>query len=188
MENKHWMNHRFWFFAFITTFLVILIFVIYVLMSITSNDTHLEKNQSHSKNDFTISFSNQQLEDLMNASLKKENITTEITTKHLSFKTKTKILNQTIDIKLITKPYKVNRDTIKFKIESIDIGRLNVSNPFVLSQIKSYTDLPSYIDLNHKDETIILKLNSLKIDNVESVQIKKLDISAKKWYFDIELQ
>ncbi|PTJ56601.1 DUF2140 domain-containing protein, partial [Mammaliicoccus sciuri] len=50
------------------------------------------------------------------------------------------------------------------------------------------SELPPYIYVNPKDESFNLSLNQLEIDNVESIQIQTLDISDKKWYFDIKLK
>src|SRR5699024_871321 len=146
-----------------------------------------ESNEQTSK-DFTVSFNNEELQSLMNATLKDYNIETEITKNDLIFNTTTQALNREINIKLDTIPTKVNKDTIKFKIQPIDIGKLNISNPFVISQIKTYSDLQEYIINETKVETIYLSLDKIDIDNVDAIQIQTLDISAKKWYFDIKLK
>lgn len=188
MENKNWMNHRAWFFAFVILIILILTATVYIFVSISDDSNHPINNHEKIDKDFTISFSNSELESLMNASIKKYNIQSKITTKSLSFDTSTKILGKDIDITLKTKPVKLNNETIKFEIKAIDIGKLNISNPFVLSQIKKHSDLPPYIQVNPKDESVYLSLDQLDIDNVESIQIQTLDISAKKWYFDIKLK
>ena len=188
MENKHWMNHRAWFYAFIILIILILVALAYVWSQISDDTNHPTINTEQTKKDFTISFDNAQLESLMNASMKDYDIQSRITKKSLSFDTRTKILGKDIDITLQTKPKKLNNDTIYFKIQSIDIGKLNISNPFVLSQIKKYSDLPEYINIDPKEETIYLSLDKIDIDNVDAIQIQTLDISAKKWYFDIKLK
>lgn len=188
MENKHWMNHRAWFYAFIILIILILVALAYVWSQISDDTNHPTINTEQTKKDFTISFDNAQLESLMNASMKDYDIQSRITKKSLSFDTRTKILGKDIDITLQTKPKKLNNDTIYFKIQSIDIGKLNISNPFILSQIKKYSELPPYIHVNPKDESFNLSLDQLDIDNVESIQIQTLDISEKKWYFDIKLK
>lgn len=188
MENKNWMNHRAWFYAFIILIILILGALAYVWSQISDDTNHPTINTEQTKKDFTISFDNAQLESLMNASMKDYDIQSRITKKSLSFDTRTKILGKDIDITLQTKPKKLNNDTIYFKIQSIDIGKLNISNPFVLSQIKKYSDLPEYINIDPKEETIYLSLDKIDIDNVDAIQIQTLDISAKKWYFDIKLK
>ncbi|GGH97494.1 MULTISPECIES: DUF2140 family protein [Mammaliicoccus] len=188
MENKHWINHKAWFFAFITLIILILLALVYVFISISNDDQYPHSKNEQINKDFTISFNNAELESLMNASIAQYDIQTNITKKALSFDTHTKILGKEIPIKLKTKPVKLNNDTIKFDIQAIDIGKLNISNPFILSQIKKHSDLPPYIHVNPKDESFYLSLDQLDIDNVESIQIQTLDISAKKWYFDIKLK
>ncbi len=168
MENKHWMNHRAWFYAFIILIILILVALAYVWSQISDDTNHPTINTEQTKKDFDIQ--------------------SRITKKSLSFDTRTKILGKDIDITLQTKPKKLNNDTIYFKIQSIDIGKLNISNPFILSQIKKYSELPPYIHVNPKDESFNLSLDQLDIDNVESIQIQTLDISDKKWYFDIKLK
>lgn len=188
MENKNWMNNRFWFYAFTILIVLILIAIIYVFTSITDSSKSVNESNEQTSKDFTVSFNNAELQSLMNATLKDYDIETEITKNDLIFNTTTQVLNRDINIKLDTIPTKVNKDTIKFKIQSIDIGKLNISNPFVLSQIKKYSDLPEYINIDPKEETIYLSLDKIDIDNVDAIQIQTLDISAKKWYFDIKLK
>ncbi|PNZ73865.1 DUF2140 family protein [Mammaliicoccus stepanovicii] len=188
MENRHWMNHRFWFFAFITIIIFILIAMVYVYMSVSDSQGTPPKNAYSGKKDFTLALNNNELETFINKSLVDYDIKSNVSRNNLSFYTRTKILSKKIDIKLNTKPEKLNTNTIKFNIKSIDIGKLNISNPFVLSQIKKYGNFPEYISINPKDESIYLSLNKIKIENVESVKIQRLDISDKKWYFDIKLK
>lgn len=188
MENKHWTNHSAWFYAFIILIIIILGSLIYIWSQISDDNNHPKINTEQTKKDFTISFNNEQLESLMNASMKDYDIQSRITEKYLSFDTHTKILGKDFDITIQTKPKKINNDTIYFKIHSIDIGKMNVSNPFILSQIKKYSELPPYIQVNPKDESFNLSLDRLEIDNVEAIQIQTLDISDKKWYFDIKLK
>lgn len=188
MENKNWMNNRIWFYAFTILIVLILIAIIYVFTSINDSSKPINESNEQTSKDFTVSFNNEELQSLMNATLKDYDIQTKITDNDLIFKTKTQVLKKDIDIKLDAKPSKVNKDTIKFKIKSMDIGKLNISNPFVLSQIKKYSDLPEYINIDPKNETIYLSLDKINIDNVDAIQIQTLDISAKKWYFDIKLK
>nr|WP_263313294.1 YpmS family protein [Mammaliicoccus sp. Marseille-Q6498] len=188
MESKEWMNHRYWFYAFILLIILILVAIIYVFTSISDSSSHHNIHDSQTNKDFTISMKNDELQSLMNASLDEYNVKTKITKKTLTFDTTTEILGKDIDVSLKTKPIKENRNTIKFDIKSINIGKLNISNPFILSQIKKFSDLPQYIDISPKDESIYLSLDKLDIDNVKSVQIQKLDISSEKWYFDIKLK
>jgi len=133
MENKNWMNNRFWFYAFTILIVLILIAIIYVFTSITDSSKPVNESNEQTSKDFTVSFNNEELQSLMNATLKDYDIETEITKNDLIFNTTTQVLNRDINIKLDTIPTKVNKDTIKFKIQSIDIGKLNISNPFFLS-------------------------------------------------------
>ena len=116
MENKNWMNNRFWFYAFTILIVLILIAIIYVFTSITDSSKPVNESNEQTSKDFTVSFNNAELQSLMNATLKDYDIETEITKNDLIFNTTTQVLNRDINIKLDTIPTKVNKDTIKFKI------------------------------------------------------------------------
>ena len=117
MENKNWMNNRFWFYAFTILIVLILIAIIYVFTSITDSSKPVNESNEQTSKDFTVSFNNEELQSLMNATLKDYDIETEITENDLIFNTTTQVLNRDINIKLDTIPTKVNKDTIKFKIQ-----------------------------------------------------------------------
>ncbi|WP_323702367.1 DUF2140 family protein [Mammaliicoccus sp. Dog046] len=188
MENKNWMNHRGWFYAFIFLILLILIAMIYITVSVSDDTPPLKHEKEMDNKDFTIAFNNHELQTLMNSTLKDYDIKTHIKNKTVSFDTKTKILGKQLDVTINTHPKKYDRSTIKFNIKSIDIGKLNISNPFILSQIKNHGDIPPYIQIHPKDESFYLSLDELDIQNVDNIQIQTLDLLAKKWYFDIKLK
>ena len=131
------MNNRFWFYAFTILIVLILIAIIYVFTSITDSSKPVNESNEQTSKDFTVSFNNAELQSLMNATLKDYDIETEITENDLIFNTTTQVLNRDINIKLDTIPTKVNKDTIKFKIQSIDIGKLNISNLLYYLKLKS---------------------------------------------------
>ncbi|WP_261130187.1 YpmS family protein [Bacillus sp. Marseille-Q3570] len=88
-------------------------------------------------------------------------------------------------------PQVLDNGNLLLKEESIKLGELKLPGSKILEFIKGSTDLPPWVEINDKEETILLKLNQIKLKDqlflkAESFDLEKDNIRFKVYYITEE--
>ncbi|WP_408009501.1 YpmS family protein [Pseudalkalibacillus sp. A8] len=85
------------------------------------------------------------------------------------------------------KPQVLENGDLLLKEESIKLGALKLPGSKILEFIKGSTDLPPWVEINDKEETILLKLTQIKLKDqlflkAESFDLEEDNIRFKVYY------
>lgn len=99
----------------------------------------------------------------------------------------TKILGQNISFTLYSDPVVTDDGNILLKAKSVAVGSLPVPKKFIMDYVKNAYDLPNWITINSKEQTIMLNLKKLDIENGIQASATKIDLKTNVFKFDVSI-
>lgn len=99
----------------------------------------------------------------------------------------TKVLGQEVSFTLYSDPIVTSDGNIELKAKSVAVGSLPVPKNFIMNYVKKAYDLPNWITINSKKQTIMLNLKKLDIENGIQASATKIDLKTNVFKFDVSI-
>lgn len=99
----------------------------------------------------------------------------------------TKVLGQDVSFTLYSDPIVTSSGDIVLKAKSVAVGALPVPKKFIMNYVKKAYDLPSWITIDSKNQTIVLNLKKLDIENGIQASATKIDLKTNVFKFNVSI-
>lgn len=99
----------------------------------------------------------------------------------------TKFLGSKVQFAMNFVPEKTSKGNVLLKAKGLAIGRLNLPLKFVLGYVKKNYDLPNWVSINQKKQTILLDLNKYSKKQSVRYTAEKLDMAGNQFTFLITI-
>lgn len=99
----------------------------------------------------------------------------------------TRFLGAKIQFAMNFVPEKTAKGNILLRAKGLAVGRLNLPLHFVLSYVKKNYDLPNWVSINQKKQTILLDLNKYSKKQSVRYSAEKLDMTNGRFTFKITI-
>ncbi|MBM6753888.1 YpmS family protein [Lactobacillus alvi] len=99
----------------------------------------------------------------------------------------TKVLGAKVQFAMNFVPEKTDAGNILLRAKGLSVGRLNLPLKFVLAYVKKNYDLPKWVSINQKKQTILLDLNRYSQHQSVRYTAQKLNMQAGKFVFRITI-
>lgn len=99
----------------------------------------------------------------------------------------TKVLGQDVSFTLYSDPIVTSSGDIVLKAKSVAVGALPVPKKFIMNYVKKAYDLPSWITIDSKNQTIVLNLKKLDIENGIQASATKIDLKTNIFKFNVSI-
>lgn len=98
-----------------------------------------------------------------------------------------KLLGAPIDFYLYFDPYVMDNGNVQLKARDLSIGTLSLPVSQVMATIKRSYDLPKWVEVDSKEQTITLKLNEFKLNNGMFIKANHIDLVNDDIQFSLYL-
>ncbi|AKP66536.1 YpmS family protein [Companilactobacillus ginsenosidimutans] len=185
---------NYWMYAFIVLFALIIVFTGFIGAKIFSapNETYKVTSKIEDKDQkvFTVNMNKKQanemsayyLEHTLNNgkaeyqfNLKKD----AVLSGQIGF------LGSKIHFDLEMEPYAKTNGDVLLKAKKIKVGALSLPIKFVMNYAKNSFKIPTWVDVNSKDKTILLKFTKFTTKEGYSIRARQLDLKHDKLVFDV---
>ncbi|MCZ2492577.1 YpmS family protein [Dellaglioa carnosa] len=99
----------------------------------------------------------------------------------------TKVLGQDVSFTLYSDPIVTSSGDIVLKAKSVAVGALPVPKKFIMNYVKKAYNLPSWITIDSKNQTIVLNLKKLDIENGIQASATKIDLKTNVFKFNVSI-
>nr|WP_321314514.1 YpmS family protein [uncultured Ligilactobacillus sp.] len=196
MKKEQDKQFNLWKFAFFALLIVVLGLIIFIGVKISlpnseqeSANTQIEKIEKSAAS-VDVTMNKEDFSSAINYFLSKEQKKSGIKYRFILNKSAilmgtTKVLGKKITFSVYATP-SINKDgNIVLKIKSIAVGSLSTPSSFILNYIKNNYNLKGIVQINAKENKIILRLDQLTSKNDLKVKATKMDLKQNEIKFKV---
>ncbi len=87
------------------------------------------------------------------------------------------LFGKDVQFQLSLEPFVMENGNLQFKATGLSIGKLNLPITFALNQIESQLNIPDWVAIDSKQETLVFNLNEFTLDSGIHFSVDKIDLA-----------
>lgn len=87
------------------------------------------------------------------------------------------LFGKDVQFQLSLEPFVMENGNLQFKATGLSIGKLNLPITFALNQIESQLNIPDWVAIDSKQETLVFNLNEFTLDSGIHFSVDKIELA-----------